>query len=125
MGEVKARVPDGNWYPAARALVALLAARGLGAVVLAHGAVRVWNPAGEADASDKLGQAMSPGLRQELQCGRRADGVLWWFWVWSGPTRQSPPDLEPLCPIGDAETAAARVDKVLAVPFAEASVKAV
>lgn len=125
MGEVKARVPDGAWYPAARALVALLSARGLGAVVLGHGAVRVWNPAGEADASDKRGQAMSPGLRQELQCGRRADGGLWWFWVWSGPTRQSPPDLEPLCPIEDAETAAARIEKVLAVPFAEASVKAV
>jgi hypothetical protein len=90
-----------------------------------HGAVRVWNPAGEADPNDRRGQLMSPGLRQEVQCGRRADGGLWWFWVWSGPTRKSPPDLEPLCPIDETEKAADRIVKVLAVPFADASPKVV
>jgi len=121
VGEVKGRVPDGAWYAAARALAARLEARGFGAVVMGHGAVGVWNPAGEPDPDDRCGQLMSPGLRQEVRCGRRADGALWWFWAWSGPTRQSPPDLEPLCPIDEPEKAADRIAKVLAVPFAEPS----
>ncbi|GAA2456919.1 hypothetical protein GCM10010191_90580 [Actinomadura vinacea] len=121
MDVVEAPVPDGAWYPAARALTTRLKASGLAVVVLGYGAVRVWNPAGAPDPDDKRGQLMSHGLQQEVRCGRRADGRLWWFWVWSGPTRDAPPELEPLCPLEDVEMAAGLIVKVLAVPFAEAS----
>ncbi|QXJ20944.1 hypothetical protein AGRA3207_001744 [Actinomadura graeca] len=107
---------DGAWRPAAKALVAELERRGLVAEVMGHGAVRVRNPAGEPDPDDPRGQAFAPGLRQEVVC-RRLDGVSWW-WVWSGPTRNSPPELEPLCPIANAAVAVERITRVLAVPFA-------
>lgn len=62
---------------------------------------------------------MSPGLRQEVACRPGEAGVLWWFWVWSGPTRQSPPEYEPLCPADQVERAAEWIARVLAVPFAD------
>jgi hypothetical protein len=74
------------------------------------------NPAASAD--DPRGQAMSPGLRQQVACLRRDDGRSrwWWFWTWPGPTADSPPDLEPLCPAEDIGTAAQAIARVLAVP---------
>ncbi|MEO3829916.1 hypothetical protein [Actinomadura sp. B10D3] len=114
---VRARTVDGAWRPAALALVAELERRGLLARVMGHGALRVRNPAGEPDPGDPQGQGFGPGLGQEVVC-RRRDGVLWWLWVWSGPTRTSPPELEPLCPVADAAVAVERITRVLAVPFA-------
>ncbi|WP_146778722.1 hypothetical protein [Actinomadura craniellae] len=60
---------------------------------------------------------MSPGLRQDIACLRRDDagGALWWHWVWSGPTRDAPGELEPLCPADEIETAAERITRVLAL----------
>jgi hypothetical protein len=111
---------DGAWRGAALALVGELEARGLVAQLHRHGTVRVRNPAGEPDKDDPRGQLMSPGLRQEVACRRHdADGALWWFWCWSGPTRKSAPELEPLCPAWDAAMAAEQIAKVLAVPFAD------
>jgi hypothetical protein len=100
------------------ALIAELERRGLVGKAWGHGAVRVYNPAGEPDGGDPLGRALGPGMRQEVLC-RRRDGVLWWWWAWSGPTRTSPPELEPLCPVADAVTAVERIARVLAVPFAD------
>ncbi|WP_412519461.1 hypothetical protein K8Z49_15945 [Actinomadura madurae] len=97
--------------------MAELERRGLVARVMGHGAVRVRNPAGEPVPGVAQGQGFGPGLGQEVVC-RRRDGVLWWLWVWSGPTRQSPPELEPLCPVADAAVAVERITRVLAVPFA-------
>ena len=120
VGRVVSRVAsDGPWRSAALALVAALEARGLEADVWGHGAVRARNPAGEPEADDPRGQAFAPGLRQEVLC-RPREGVLWWLWVWSGPTRTSPPDLEPLCPVTEVATAADRIARVLAVPIASA-----
>lgn len=109
---------DGAWRPAALGLVAELERRGLVAEVRGHGVVRVHNPAGEPDPDDPRGQALAPGLRQEVVC-RRRDGVLWWYWVWPEPTRNCPPELEPLCPVADIVTAVTRIARVLAVPFAD------
>lgn len=121
VGRVVNRVPLGeSWRSSALALVAGLEARGLVAEVWGHGAVRARNPAGEPDAGDPRGQGFAPGLRQEVLC-RPRDGVLWWWWVWSGVTRSSPPELEPLCPVEDTVTAADRIARVLAVPFAGSS----
>ncbi|PKK12521.1 hypothetical protein [Thermomonospora sp. CIF 1] len=103
------------------ALVSALEARGLVGAVYRGGVVRVLNPAGEPDGGDPCG-LMSPGLRQEVRCLRNPDdGALWWYWAWAGPTRQSPPDLEPLCPAADVETAADRIAKVLAVSSGDAA----
>ncbi|GAA0562715.1 hypothetical protein GCM10009546_26170 [Actinomadura livida] len=118
VGRVVARVALGeSWRSGALALVDALEARGLVAEVWGHGAVRVRNPAGEPDTDDPQGQVFAPGLRQEVLC-RPREGVLWWLWVWSGPTPSSPVELEPLCPVADTATAADRIARVLAVPFA-------
>ncbi|WP_344949008.1 hypothetical protein [Actinomadura miaoliensis] len=116
---------DSQWRPLAErvttvstALVSALEARGLIGRVLALGVVLAINPAGDPEDGDPRTRVMSPGLRQEVRCHRNPrDGVLWWYWAWAGPTRQSPPDLEPLCPAADAELAAERIAKVLEVPF--------
>ncbi|MWA00081.1 hypothetical protein F8568_006765 [Actinomadura sp. LD22] len=112
--------PDGSWRIAALALVEALGRRGLDARLCGHGVVRASNPAGEPDPDDPFGALMHPGLRQEVLCHRR-DGALWWLWVWTGPTRQSPPELEPLCPAAETDKAAERIARVLAVPFTDSS----
>ncbi|TYB41102.1 hypothetical protein [Actinomadura chibensis] len=128
MGEsVRPRVLDRAWRSSALALVGALEARGLVAEVWGHGAVRARNPAGEPDAdspSQQGGQVMGPALGQEVVC-RHREGVLWWWWVWPGLTRQCPPDLEPLCPVTDPEAAADRIARVVAVPFANSPVEQV
>lgn len=110
-----------NQCEATTALVTALQTRGLTATFTRHGSVLAKNPAGEPAAHDRLGQLMSPGLKQEVVCRPHgADHELWWFWAWTGPARKSPPELEPLCPIQDVEHAAERIARVLAVPFTEA-----
>ncbi|WP_067485563.1 hypothetical protein [Actinomadura hibisca] len=108
-----------DWPKAARLLVAELQKYGLTATTRSHAAVAARNPAGEPDPNDLLGAQMAPGLRQEVLCRPHGDGTLWWFWAWSGPERGSPPDLEPLCPVSEAERAADAIAKVLAVPYAD------
>jgi hypothetical protein len=56
-------------------------------------------------------------LRQEVTCGRREDRdtELWWFWVWPGLTRDSHPELAPLCPAASVERAVVAIARVLAV----------
>lgn len=112
-------VNDATGHRLVSALVEELQARGLVAAVYRGGVVRVLNPAAEPDGSTPYAR-VSPGLRQEVRCLPNPDdgGVLWWYWAWAGPTRQSPPDLEPLCPATETARAADRIAKVLEVPFA-------
>ena len=110
-----------NWREPALALVAALEGRGLVASVAGHGAVRAENPAGQPEKDDPRGRALGPGLRQEVWCRRRDDGALWWFWVWWAATRDVESDIEPLCPVADTATAADRISRVLAAPYAYAS----
>lgn len=98
------------------ALSDALTARGLEVRVLSGGTLEVRNRAAEPPEGDRMGRALSPGLRQEVACRRHIGGSLWWFWVWSGMTRSAPAELEPLCPVGGVETAAERIVRVLAVP---------
>ncbi|TYB49323.1 hypothetical protein [Actinomadura chibensis] len=78
------------------------------------------NPDGEPAPDDPQGQMMSPGLRQEVRCRPHGpDGDLWWHWVWSGPTRNAEPELEPLCPLREPERAAERIGRVLALEGAD------
>ncbi|TMR25379.1 hypothetical protein [Actinomadura geliboluensis] len=111
---------------AAGALAAALRERGLAATVRRHWVVGAFNPAGEpgsadhddghgAGAGDEGGQAFGPGLRQEVRCTERPEGALWWFWVWWDGPAGSGPDLEPLCPADEIETAAQRTAAVLTV----------
>ncbi|MFC5752177.1 hypothetical protein [Actinomadura rugatobispora] len=110
--------PRPAWQVAALALVAALEGRGLVAEAWGHGVVRARNPAGDPDTDDPRGQALSPRLQQEVVC-RPLGGSLWWLWAWSGAERNSPAELEPLCPVSEVETAAERIARVLAVPFVE------
>jgi hypothetical protein len=110
--------PASRWRDAALALVAALEGHGLVAQAWGHGTVRARNPAGDPAPDDPRGQALSPRLQQEVVC-RPLGGSLWWLWAWSGAERNSPAELEPLCPVSDAETAAERIAHVLAVPFEE------
>ncbi|GAA3219985.1 hypothetical protein [Actinocorallia longicatena] len=70
----------------------------------------------ESEGATAAGRAMNPGLRQEVTCQPDAAGVPWWFWVWQGPTRDAPGELEPLCPAANLEWAAERITRVLAMP---------
>jgi len=54
-------------------------------------------------------------MSQTVACRRGADGRLWWYWVWSGPTRDSAPDFEPLCPAQQTGLAATRIVCVLSL----------
>lgn len=105
-----------EWRDAASALIAALDSRGLVAKPWGQGAVMAVNREGEPAPDNDIGQAMSPGLRQEVRCSPHGpEGALWWHWVWSGPTRTSEPELEPLCPLWDTEHAADRIRFVLAL----------
>lgn len=48
-------------------------------------------------------------------CGTAGDGRLMWFWQWSGPTRESPPEYEPLGPADDIGHAAEMIARVLRI----------
>jgi hypothetical protein len=95
--------------------MAALERRGLVGRVLERGAVLARNPAGDPVPDDPRAQALSPRLQQEVVC-RLLGGSPWWLWAWSGTERNSPADLEPLCPAAEVEHAAERIAHVLAVP---------
>lgn len=107
------------WRLAAQALITQLRTHGLVAE-LGHQATRAHNGATEPGASESgarpTDRATGPRLGQEVLCARREDGSLWWFWVWAGPSRHSPPELEPLCPIEQVDYAATKITTVLSVP---------
>ncbi|MEV5748037.1 hypothetical protein AB0L00_09480 [Actinoallomurus sp. NPDC052308] len=90
-----------------------LTARGLRARVGQGARVLASNPAGEPPDDDHRAKVLSPGLRQTVVCGVGRDGRLMWFWQWSGPTRESPPEYEPLCAADDISHAADRIAYVL------------
>src|SRR5690348_15001967 len=76
----------------AERLATALAARGLRARVSRGAWVLATNPAGDPPDGDHRAKILSPGLRQAVMCGADGDGRLMWFWQWSGPTRESPPE---------------------------------
>jgi hypothetical protein len=97
------------------ALAAALVERGLVAEVF--GSRMVWAKNGAADppaGGDPLAlMMMSPGLRQTVVCQRDDSDRLAWFWVWSGPTRDAPPEHEYLGPAEYVDQAADRIARVL------------
>jgi hypothetical protein len=94
------------------ALAAALTDRGL--VAEAFGARMVWAKNGAADPPSSDPRApMSPGLRQTVLCQPHDAGRLAWFWVWSGPTREAPSELEYLCPAEHIGQAADHIARVL------------
>ncbi|WP_395110070.1 hypothetical protein [Actinomadura sp. SCN-SB] len=106
------------WRDAALALVSELEGRGLVAQAQGHGVVWARNPTCDPETGDQRGQSQSPHLQQEVLC-RPLGGSLWWLWAWSGARRDSPVELEPLCPVSQVETAAERIAHVLAVPYGD------
>jgi hypothetical protein len=98
------------------ALVSVLTERGLEARALRGGIIRAENHAARPDKDDRMARALYPGLRQEIACapldGR---GPLWWYWVWSGRTRDASDEWEPLLPVSDLTAVADRIAAVLAL----------
>jgi hypothetical protein len=96
-------------------LAAALKKLGLEVVCENINSLVVSNPA--LDGDESAAYSVSPGLKQEVACLRHSarDNKLWWFWVWPGITKASPPDLEPLCPAASINTAAVAIARVLAV----------
>jgi hypothetical protein len=43
------------------------------------------------------------------------NGTLYWFWQWSGETREAPPEYQPLCPAHAIAEATERISRVLAL----------
>lgn len=72
-----------------------------------------------AGADDPRGQAMNPGLSQDVMLRQVPDRGLVWCWVWEAlrPTvygaAMPPPDVEPLCPADDIDEAARRIAAVI------------
>lgn len=106
---------DARTSQLAERLVAALIARGLHARVLRGAWVLASNPAGDPPAGDHRAKVLSPGLRQTVMCGSGGDGRLMWFWQWSGPTRESPPEYEPLGPADDVAQATEMIARVLRI----------
>lgn len=84
---------------AALRLAPLLIRQGLNVAVGRDGVVEVRNP-------------RDSRMRQPLVV-REHQGALWWHWVWSGPTRDAPPEHEPMVPADDVDEAARRIANVL------------
>ncbi len=97
---------------AAAQLASLLEPHGLTTTVQRDGTIVVRNPASEA--TDPRGMALHPGLSQRITL-REDEGGLWWCWLWPGPTRDAPIDVEPMVPIEDATEAVRRIAAVLRV----------
>ena len=94
------------------ALSRALVARKLEVHTQAGARVRAKNAA--TAGSGPAGEALNPGLSQTVECSTaEADGRLWWWWLWSGPTRDAPPELAPLGPADEIDRAAARIARVL------------
>jgi hypothetical protein len=86
---------------AALRLGPLLERRGLDLVVGRDGVVE----------ARKSGDART---RQSLVL-RRHQGDLWWHWQWPGPTREAPPEYEPMVPAEEVDEAVRRIANVLHV----------
>jgi hypothetical protein len=97
-------------------LASALIQAGLHATVARDGTVEARNPG--VAGTGPLGAALSPGLRQTVAL-RRDGRDLAWYWVWSGPTRDAPDELEPLGPGDDVAQAAERIAGVLRLAGAE------
>jgi hypothetical protein len=94
-------------------LAAMLRARGL--TVRVHdraGVVMVRNEAAEPD--DPRGRIINPGLSQVVALSLH-EGALTWFWQWSGPTRDAPPEYELLGPADATAEAGERICRVLSL----------
>ncbi|MCO6010090.1 hypothetical protein NE236_34500 [Actinoallomurus purpureus] len=80
-------------------LAPLLIRHGLNVTVRSDGVVEVRNP-----GDTRMTQ---PIVVREHQ------GGLWYHWQWSGPTRDAPPEYEPMVPVEDVDEAARRLGNVL------------
>jgi hypothetical protein len=90
--------------------------RGFAVITRAGHMISARNRAADPPPGDARARLMSRGLIQPVVCGpREGDQELWWFWVWSGPTRDAPPEYEALCPAAEIDTAAEKIARVLAV----------
>lgn len=103
----------------ARQLAPLLERHGLTVSVRRDGTIDVRNPAGYV-AADPRALALHPGLEQRVTVWERA-GELWWCWLWTGPTRDAPPEVEPMVPVGYVDEAARRILNVLRVDDRQAA----
>ncbi|MGH3843247.1 MAG: hypothetical protein ACRDS0_17645 [Pseudonocardiaceae bacterium] len=90
------------------ALVVALAQRGLAAELVGIMMVQARNSAVDP-RGDALRASMSPGLRRMVICRPDDADRLSWFWVRSGPTRDTPSKLEYLGPAGRIGDAADRI----------------
>jgi hypothetical protein len=96
-----------------RDLATVLTARGLTVRVHERAGILVArNDAVQGD--DPLGRTMNPGLTQIVALSNDS-GTLAWYWQWSGPTRDAPPEYELLGPADAIAEAGERVARVLAV----------
>ena len=82
-------------------LAPLLMHEGLGVTVDRDGVIEARNP-------------HNSRMRQPFAL-RDHQGALWWHWVWSGPTRDAPWELEPMVPVHQIEEASRRIANVLSV----------
>jgi hypothetical protein len=80
-------------------LAPLLLREGLNVAVRRDGVVEVGNP-----GDTRMTQ---PIVVREHQ------GAWWWHWQWSGPSRDAPPEYEPMVPADDVDEAARRLANVL------------
>lgn len=87
---------------AALRLAPLLMRDGINVTVGADGVIETHNPAAGA-------------RMRQLIVLRGHQGGLWWHWVWPGPERAAPPELDPMVPADDVREAARLIAKVLAV----------
>lgn len=97
---------------AAARLAPLLERHGLTVTAQRDGTIVVRNPGG--GATDPQGHQLHPGLNQRITL-RPDEGELWWCWMWPGPTRDAPLDVEPMVPLADTAEAARRIATVLRV----------
>jgi hypothetical protein len=93
------------------ALAAELCEKGLEALILRGGLLTSADP----QETNVAAKTMNHRMTQTVACRRGTDGRLWWYWVWSGPTRDSAPDFEPLCPAQQIGLAATRIARVLSL----------
>lgn len=94
------------------ALVIALAQRGLAAEPREDAMVIAKNSAADPQEDDTR-FLMSPGLCQTVACRADDAGQLSWFWAWSEPTQDAPPELEYLGPAGHIGDTADRIANVL------------
>lgn len=96
------------------ALVVALTQRGLYAEACAGSMVVAKNSAADPDEDNPLA-LISPGMRQTVICQADETGQLSWFWAWSGPAPDAPPELEYFGPAGYIGETADRIARVLRV----------